>query len=429
LELTTWIENIKTKVDQLQITAKKDQEQKYEDDHAIKRMRQQLDELNIKVEQSEQKVKEQHSAELNKMEQNIKRIMQETEGFKDYEKFSELVEENKRNVGRKVDEVKQKVEKIERGCFLTIQTQVDILREKVSKFSDSQTKQNKELNTILLHFEEERRKPKQKGEAIDYKKIANEISVSVDEKLRNYTESLEKKLVEIQEFQRRNDEAPESNFEGKKYVYIDQRGNPVDREQLRVAVDGSLVVRKNLPQGEREKVTKKHYQGKPGPRSSSPQPFYMLCKYGEACWNQNCNRKHQTTKGRGVNCPQTFNPREEEFIPFKQTNRKMSQIPHPQAHSFQQPPTFCKYGTSCWDRDCNKKHRYESKRDKEILSGLGFLGRLSQNPQRLSNGQNKGGPRDQEYYGGIYEDTQNLFQCRRNHPGVHIGTGGRLTHY
>ena len=54
MELTTWIENIKTKVDQLQITAKKDQEQKYEDDHAIKRMRQQLDELNIKVEQSEQ---------------------------------------------------------------------------------------------------------------------------------------------------------------------------------------------------------------------------------------------------------------------------------------------------------------------------------------------------------------------------------------
>ena len=60
-------------------------------------------------------------------------------------------------MGKKIDDIKQKIDKFERGCFLTIQPQVDILREKLNKLGDNQSKCNKELNKLLSQFDDQKK--------------------------------------------------------------------------------------------------------------------------------------------------------------------------------------------------------------------------------------------------------------------------------
>jgi len=59
--------------------------------------------------------------------------------------------------------------------------------------------------------------------------------------------------------------------------------------------------------------------------------------------------------------------------------------PTTQNHSFHQPLHICRFGTNCWNRDCTKRHPRETKRDREILDGLGFLGKI----HNVSNSENR----------------------------------------
>ena len=274
-ELFCGVEDLRNRNDLIEKWLKKIQDKNSEDDLCFKDLKSQLEEVSMKIVKLD--AKEQFMPDQNKLEQNLKRMMEETEKFKDISKFTDIIEDNKKLVNKKIDDIKQKVEKIERGCFLNIQTQVDILRDKIGKLGDAQNRSNKELNSLTQELEDGRKNLEKTEIGIDYKKIIDETSAIIDSKLQNYTETIESNLAEISRQQRITKEAPLTNFEGKKYLYVDEKGAPIDRKDVRIAIDGSAILK--------ERNTQKYW-------SQDSEISKNKCTYGSKCDRVFCKRDH-----------------------------------------------------------------------------------------------------------------------------------------
>ena len=89
---------------------------------------------------------------------------------------------------------------------------------------------------------------------------------TIDNKLKDYTETVENNLLEISVLQKTSFEAPESNYEGKKILYVDNKGNPIDSKDVRLAVGGSVILK--------DKPVLMH-------KEQYPSPYKDKCFYGQ----------------------------------------------------------------------------------------------------------------------------------------------------
>jgi len=121
----------------------------------LKNLRTHLEEISFKLEHLDPK--EQFVPDFNKLELNLKKVMEEVEQFKDITKFTDLIEENKKSTSKKVDDMKQKVEKIEREYTISLQSQIAILRDKLHKLEDAHSRSNKELNNLTQQLEDQKK--------------------------------------------------------------------------------------------------------------------------------------------------------------------------------------------------------------------------------------------------------------------------------
>ena len=103
----------------------------------VQNVRSQLDEIKLKIEKKVTLKYDLPQFDTNELEKSVKRVIQETKNFQRMESLSDTVELNNLAIGRKMEEIKHKVDKIERNCVLNIQTQVDILRDRFYKLGDS----------------------------------------------------------------------------------------------------------------------------------------------------------------------------------------------------------------------------------------------------------------------------------------------------
>jgi len=117
LEIPCEIEDLKNRNSQLEKEVKKLQEKRHEDNKDLKGIKSHLEETSLKIE--ELKAKEQFSHDHIKLDQNLKKVIEDMDQFKNLTKYTDLIEENKINISRKVDDVKQKMEKIERECIIS----------------------------------------------------------------------------------------------------------------------------------------------------------------------------------------------------------------------------------------------------------------------------------------------------------------------
>ena len=206
-------------MEKLRAQASKEKELRREEEKTMKNLSQDINELNTKYLSDQSKLVDKLETDIKLMEQNIKKLVEETQVFQDVRSFSDLVEENKKTIGRQMDDIKQKVNKLEMNYHLTLQTQVDVLRGKVQKNGDSQAIQNKEIFSSLKSLE--KKLTEHHDTKIDYKKISQEISNCVDSKLVDYTLNIEKSLENLKRLSTQfSSDAPEVSLDGKHYIYI-----------------------------------------------------------------------------------------------------------------------------------------------------------------------------------------------------------------
>jgi len=260
-------------------------------------------------------------------------------------------------------------------------------------------------------------------------KIVDVVKKMVDNRLDSFTDSIDQKLIHIANAKNVSPQIPSKSIDGKQILYK-FNGQVLDNSKLQASIDGQVKIKwcKFAEQCYNMKCKYYHQEelclnwkvcNSPTCRLRHPK----LKKYNEDQWlsrqvrENHYNRQNDFAKQRSfpqkqsnyqdnlkIQMKKQFN---EDFVPFNKPMKTTK--PTTQNHSFHQPLHICRFGTNCWNRDCTKRHPRETKRDREILDGLGFLGKI----HNVYNSENR--------------VDSNFFQ--RRPPGVYVGAGGKLRFY
>jgi len=158
------------------------------------------------------------------------------------------------------------------------------------------------------------------------------MSKNIDNKLQDYTDSLEKRLKEIKELQRSNDGALESNFEGKKLFYVDQERNPILREKVRITMDDTAVFKhKEIPKFKENNSQNKdstHTLNKGSDNTDEVKKLLPLCWYDLKCRNVSCSYRHSRPACKLWRDCKNSSCNKRHLPPFLQANNRNNHNSH-----------------------------------------------------------------------------------------------------
>lgn len=263
-------------------------------------------------------------------------------------------------------------------------------------------------------------------------KILETVKKMVDNKLDGFTDSIDQKLIHLANSKNISPQVPSKSLDGKQILYkINDK--VIDPDKLQASIDGKIKIKWCKFQNQCKILSCKFYHESElcpnfknccSPTCYFRHPCAKLEDKKKRMWNNsqssNSNsRKYFSARVNGTSKSIGSQPDKEQtsdnFIPFNSSKQGTKSTAPFRSHSFHQPPPMCKFGTKCWNRDCNRKHPQESKKDQEILSGLGFLGKLLHNIKLFPPKTNP--------------KSQHQGKNQRRSPGLVIGAGGRLKFY
>lgn len=297
-----------------------------------------------------------------------------------------------------------------------MQKQIENQSLKIIKVDENMCGRIAEVNNRLTSFIAKNRTPASSDPSgYDINRIQSLIGANIQ----NAIAKIETTLQQFKNQRQITDKPPLINSQGNQILYTtNKNGNLsglINPDLIKASCDGSLSLRP--PESNQPKTSQRKMN-----TSNNKQQKMTNFKATDTDRNnhnkfQSFNAVRKQHKNSYKNNPSNYPTKgmehfEEDYIPLI-TNEESyhPNITHNKYHSFQQPPqTFqiCKFGSNCWNRDCNKKHPHVSRRNEEVLAGLGFLERIFRNTQR-----------DWHTYG----------EHQRRIPGVQVGPGGKLNFY
>lgn len=315
---------------------------------------------------------------------------------------SKMIKEVKEELQSRMEKIHKDINFIkETDITKQMQQQIEKQYLKIIKVDEDLCGRIAEVNNRLTSFKIESKNPT--SSTLSECDI-NRIETFVDANIKTAMTKIDATLQQIKNQKGLSDEPPSISAQGNQILYTTNTNGRltglVEPESVKVSCDGSLSLRN--PQQNKTQIAR--WKATSSSNKTQPHNYHTQSRSSNRQYHINKKQdKHMDNSKKSK--PQTNKQREKDLTSYNVINKKDGRREPYNYHSFQKPPQAyqtCKFGSKCWNRDCNRRHPKESTRNNEILTRLGFLERMFGNIQNVYSPPNS---REWDFLGRNQRET------------------------